>query len=279
MSNPNPAPRPENLTRAGMGQPKKGHKRIQVVGPPHVLDAVKAYAKAHKLDISQVAVAAFEQYLSINSQIIEGQKIMLLDPAYVQAKTLCPRFQNFLDKAVGPEQAKLVQALIRIALEKNQPIRIMPYCTGSPGTGKSVLLQVLLQLAKEDAATWQQEDLKPSAQRRHLVGKKVAVCHDFYGALSKRHADKLIDLIDSDFSADGGIMFWAASSQPLGVKGALVHSLARRVLPIKFDYNPEAVAGGRNFTSELSEILVWVQSVSVADAHDTIHRAQLAAQS
>ena len=40
VPNPNITPRPENLTRAGMGQPRKGRKRVNITLPPSVLKMI-----------------------------------------------------------------------------------------------------------------------------------------------------------------------------------------------------------------------------------------------
>jgi hypothetical protein len=42
MPNPNIVPRPENLTRAGMGQPPKGLQRVQVTLSPQLIEKLDA---------------------------------------------------------------------------------------------------------------------------------------------------------------------------------------------------------------------------------------------
>jgi hypothetical protein len=66
MPNPNITPRPENLTRAGMGQPKKGRKRVNITLPPSVLELIDAavYSQGKGCDrsyfIEQMARALLE---------------------------------------------------------------------------------------------------------------------------------------------------------------------------------------------------------------------------
>lgn len=49
---PNPNPKLENLTRAGMGQPKKGRKRIQVTLPPELIERLDEVATLQDWDRS-----------------------------------------------------------------------------------------------------------------------------------------------------------------------------------------------------------------------------------
>lgn len=44
MPNPNITPRPENLTRAGMGQPRKGHVKVLYSLPPELLAKIDEVA-------------------------------------------------------------------------------------------------------------------------------------------------------------------------------------------------------------------------------------------
>lgn len=52
MPNPNIKPRPENLTRAGMGQPRKGRSRAQITLPPEVLKRLDEIAEQQEWDRS-----------------------------------------------------------------------------------------------------------------------------------------------------------------------------------------------------------------------------------
>lgn len=45
MPNPNIVPRPENLTRAGMGQPPKGYQQRKVSLPPEIWTAIDQIAE------------------------------------------------------------------------------------------------------------------------------------------------------------------------------------------------------------------------------------------
>jgi hypothetical protein len=57
MSNPNP--NLSNLTRAGMGQPRKGHKAISLYFTPELIDKINAVASQQGWKKNYVA----EQYL------------------------------------------------------------------------------------------------------------------------------------------------------------------------------------------------------------------------
>lgn len=66
MANPNITPRPENLTRAGMGQPKKGYKPKLVTLPPELIDRIQAIADSRKVKFNAVLIAAMTDYCDLD---------------------------------------------------------------------------------------------------------------------------------------------------------------------------------------------------------------------
>lgn len=63
MPNPNITPRPENLTRAGMGRPSKGYERIQVTLPPWLVAKMKAIAAKRGIKRNDLFIEVFQKYL------------------------------------------------------------------------------------------------------------------------------------------------------------------------------------------------------------------------
>jgi hypothetical protein len=63
MPNPNSKSIPENLTRAGMGRPRKGYERIQVTLPPWLVAKMKAIAAKRGIKRNDLFIEIFHKYL------------------------------------------------------------------------------------------------------------------------------------------------------------------------------------------------------------------------
>jgi hypothetical protein len=68
MPNPNIKPIPENLTRAGMGRPRKDYERIQVTLPPLLVAKMNAVAAERGVKRNDLFIEIFQKYLDKEHQ-------------------------------------------------------------------------------------------------------------------------------------------------------------------------------------------------------------------
>lgn len=72
MPNHNIIPRPENLTRAGMGQPKKGRSRVQITLPPELIAHLDKIAAQQKWNRSETVEYCCRAILDFNPHFDEA---------------------------------------------------------------------------------------------------------------------------------------------------------------------------------------------------------------
>jgi hypothetical protein len=72
MSNPNITPRPENLSRAGLGQPLKGLQRIQVTLSPELIQRLEEIQRQQDWKRNYLIEQALRVLLGMPSDYDEG---------------------------------------------------------------------------------------------------------------------------------------------------------------------------------------------------------------
>ncbi|MEO1004175.1 MAG: DUF3854 domain-containing protein [Cyanobacteria bacterium J06638_7] len=220
--------------------------------------------------------------------------ITILHPYRYDTAAKCPRWDGFINEALGGSKSKLrlLRAALRLTLEPRDRTRpaaaeFMFDIGGRRGAGKGVTAEVAVALVggtEGGAGRLEMKSLDNPAALFGLIGKRMAFDPDAAGHLGNAGILNAIvsnepvlvkKLYVNEYSTRLGVVVWRFFNDHISVSGGNEEGIGRRSIPITFD-NPPARRDRtlkEKLLTELPGIFAWVWSMSLEEAIDALSTA------
>lgn len=202
----------------------------------------------------------------------------------------CPTWKGFLNTALKGEQKaiELIQAFFKWSLmpkfEGNCPLQVCWDLYGSPGTGKSTILEVLTGIVgSHNCGTFSTQTFKDGNALAALLDKRVSICADDSGHMENVG---LFNRVISNETVEVKYLYKNIISTRLNT--FLVRSyndfpttpsnsqgLNRRIVAMTFSHRPDCpdIRLGEKLRRELAGVFNWAWQISRSDLTERITRA------
>nr|WP_228007220.1 DUF3854 domain-containing protein [Cyanobium sp. LEGE 06143] len=220
--------------------------------------------------------------------------ITILHPYRYDPAAKCPRWDGFINEALGGSKSKLrlLRAAIRLTLEPKDRTRpaaaeFMFDIGGRRGAGKGVTAEIVVALVggtEGGAGRLEMKSLDNPAALFGLIDKRMAFDPDAAGHLANTGILNAIvsnepvlvkKLYVNEYSTRLGVVVWRFFNDHISVSGGNEEGIGRRSIPITFD-NPPARRDRtlkEKLLAELPGIFAWVWSMPLEEAIDAISTA------